>query len=729
MINVHPRKLTKALKACGTLARRVTRPGPEADLSRCTGLLVLFLLLIAYTGNNIYAAPSNLLTRYLEMKLNADGTFTSSTDQSNRIEIDEGDSVTFTGLEKTDGIVRISRPPIVVSNQGGGSTVNIDPSIDICTDLASNYETQNGYPAKNEFTGPMRKGVSGLFSLGPLAKPGNSRSLREVEYQPVIVPGNPVIANHCNIGEPIVDVQGLTPFKRYQLCGDNLHANESMDLTFENPDVDGITIRMNWKDIEIEQDRYDFRRLDLEMTKAVKNGKVFNLDFRSGIYGMPDHEYTSNGGAVTPLEFNTVLTTSIDNCNDLKSYTLPSPMQQSYKDAYETFLIAVIEHVRSKTTWWQALAYFKLSGVNLNTSEAKTAHLCDAKCGFNNHSCATKEWAMADIDVAWTPQKLYAYYREVGNTIFENTLRQKSIGYQLIQNGYPRAVYPDNYFVTDGYDDDTCDDKDLPRFDEQTQTVLDNAQAGLFTTRSGFVNASFDAGKAFVPQHSGLQVNPLDSYQGNNTPHLCAFSQALITDPNSPYYHMASFPYYFSNNLTDDEKKTLWGNLDGPISGCPNKWARREGYEQQLIGWQTNNANGVANPNEVSSALFNATTNSNGIFVELYEERIWEIMRTRGSGSTAAPVSNDPNATFHDYAKNLHSWSEEFHARRKIVADNDTSQNTYLRDPFPTKYTHRFTEDLAPGERVAYFFVSPYKCEHGALRSANRVGEIIVTGK
>ncbi|MFQ5528626.1 MAG: hypothetical protein ACE5GX_20520, partial [Thermoanaerobaculia bacterium] len=459
---------------------------------------------------------------------------------------------------------------------------------------------------------------------------------------------------------------------------------------------------------------------------AVKNGKMFTLDFRSGIHGMPDHEYIDHvptPGFVIPLTFQTVQTTSITYPSCGPYYRFPSPSQQAYKDAYEDFIANVINHVRSNTAWWQALAHFKLSGVNLQTSEAKTAHLCDNDCWVNlgDTACATKIFAQAENispGLGWSPDRLYQYYREVGNTIYEETLHQKSIGFQLIQNGYPRAIQPDNFYVDGGDDGDTSDDGDLPKFDAQTVGVLNRGQNGDFADRTGY-SVDALAGLAFVPQHSGLQTNPDDTYQGKSGMTTCTYNQPIVNDPASDFDGIASFP------LT---APWAWADLDGATSGCPNKWNRREGYQGQITGWQTNNLGGVADLNELSSALFSATTNSNGVFVEIYEELAWLSMHARGTGPSAAPLTDDPSATYYADRKNMHAWSEEMHTRRKWLADNDSTGSPFVEDPYPDSYTHTFSKNLAPGQKEIFRFISPYKCVNGGSSSMQRVGLIEVTG-
>ena len=733
--------------SCG----RVKRGSPALMLAVCLLAPETLPAASPLTGTSVAAvAPVGHLSQpptvfdlpgFHEMALNADGTFTAPATGSNHLQITEGDTVVFTGLERTDGIVR-SRSyiqligerlqPLSTNYEPLGLTLpvpGVDPAdpIDFCADLPLAYDAPGNIPDENEFTGPLRKGVSGIFSLGPMSKPSQTHSFREYDLGPAQpAPGY----NACALGEPVAEAFDPGNGHYYQLCRDNPVSNETMPSTFENPDIDGIIIRMNWKDIETGHDLagngiFDFTQLDRQMAMAVKNGKVFTLDFRSGIYGMPEHEYVDSGGLVTPLQFRTVLTAKVEapNCGTIK--TLPSPSEQAYKDAYEDFLANVIAHLRSNTAWSQALAHVKLSGVNLNTGEGKTAHLCDAACYQSNPgSCATKVWAEAEnisAGLGWSPDRLYQYYREVGNTIFEETLGQKSIGFQLIQSGYPRAIQPDNFFVDgDGpldNDGNDTDDELLPRFDEQTTGILNLGQDGDFADRTAATSDRV-AGKAFVVQHSGLQTNPDDTYQGSDGEHSCNFNQSIITDTADPNFGMAMFP----------APEWTWRDLDNAGSGCPNKWARREGYQGQITGWQTNNSQGVANPDEVSSALFNATTNSDGVFVELYEERLWEIMRLRGTGPSADAVSSDGSATYSGYQKNLHRWSEEMHTRRKWLADNDASNNPYLKDPFPGIHAHTFTKPLAPGETETYWFISPYKCENGGSAALERIGKIVVTG-
>jgi hypothetical protein len=142
------------------------------------------------------------------------------------------------------------------------------------------------------------------------------------------------------------------------------------------------------------------------------------------------------------------------------------------------------------------------------------------------------------------------------------------------------------------------------------------------------------------------------------------------------------------------------------------------------MGFQTNNATGVASPAAVESALWNLTINSNGVFIELYEERLWEIFQLRGAGATALIL--DPGRTSlpfgnpAPFSKNLDTWVNELHDRRKQLV---IAANPNLADPFPTIYEHTFSQPLNWAQ--TYYYINPSKCASSA--SASRVGSITVT--
>ena len=123
----------------------------------------------------------------------------------------------------------------------------------------------------------------------------------------------------------------------------------------------------------------------------------------------------------------------------------------------------------------------------------------------------------------------------------------------------------------------------------------------------------------------------------------------------------------------------------------------RAGVEGQITGFQTNNKKGVANPIELESTLQNAWDNSDAVFVEIYEQRLWEA-------ELAGPVL-DPNGS----GLTIGEWAERFHMRR--LSDWIPGE---LPDPFPLTHQHTFKrKGPAKAERQRLYYINGSKCHTG----------------
>jgi len=178
--------------------------------------------------------------------------------------------------------------------------------------------------------------------------------------------------------------------------------------------------------------------------------------------------------------------------------------------------------------------------------------------------------------------------------------------------------------------DGTSSGGPLPAGSEQTQTIIDNGQAAYHL--------------AFAVQHNGLSTKKADN---------------CLRDMNG--------------------------------IGCPNRWVLQEGKEGQVTGFQTTNETKVATPADVDSALQNELLNSQGIFLELYEERFWEavhqpngVIAPAGSGFT------------------MSQWSDQLRNRRLNLFPA-------LGNPFPTTYAHTFTLPQGLSSQTLYY-VHGAKC-------------------
>jgi hypothetical protein len=635
-------------------------------------------------------AVSACTTPAVTVTVNPDGTFTP-----NPVNIQAGEQIQWLGLSRTDSIVQIG-------------DVSQFPTSDPCGINDNDLDHAFAATDPNEFTGTSRKGVSGIFALGP--------------NEPGVVQKLSTETCTCETLDEPCDPQEVNSLdgNSYKLCPGEGAILGTLDTTWTNPDLTGVVIRINWSGIQIDnQGVIEFRwdDLDREMNKAVANGKLFTLDVRAGKGGTPtwifnDYAGPAAPGPVTPIilkDWASEDTPTRNNCGF--DFKLGSPVATNYRDFYVAMINALAAHVASDSRWFQALAHVKISGANLLSSEARLPKRCyDGDndgvldtIGRDDCLCNTKIW----VDANYTPSGLYEYYRVVGNTIYNAFFQRKSMGFQLIQAGFPRIESATN-FEGDSLQDQQGNNlleppgmtSNDPRGALQTETILQEGREGRFTDPFGALN-DLVAGKLFVAQHSGLARLPDD----DDPAAFC--SQHVAVDPVT---QKALFPI------------AVGTNGDGG-AGCPNKWAVEEGtLHSQIMGFQTHNPSELDGLPGVESALWNLTINSNGIFIELYEQPLWEIFHTRGTGAAAAVI--DPSRTGlagnpAPFSKNLFTWSEELHERRKILVD---TTNPHLRDPFPAFYTHTFSKVIAAPE--TYYYINPSRCL--LTTDPNRVGQITV---
>jgi hypothetical protein len=513
---------------------------------------------------------SSLSAATVTVKVNPDGSFSPSV-----VTIASGDTVEWTLTGPGDSII-----PVNWDGVSSGVCSAVKP-----------YSASD----PNDLTGPMPLAVSGIFSLSP------------IDLGLTVLPAS----STCAGGQPPAGVAGSQ-----MLCHGGL-PGATMDATWQDPSLTGVFIRLLWKDVQIApgtaDSSFDFTILDREVSKAVKNGKVYSLAIRAGDDGTPSWLF-SNG--VTPLQLQ-------DSGDDTEGcgtrMTLGTPTEITYQNHYFDLLRKVAAHIKSRADWYRALAYIKPSGANLLTHENRLPKRCSAGCICNPQVFAQR---------GYTPSALYAFYQAQTN-LLASEFPNKTMVYALIQDGFPRVNNSGGYETSDGSSSGGV----LPGGTEQTQTILNNGQAAH--------------GLKFAVAHNGLQIKKTDN---------------------------------------------CLNNING--LGCPNKWVLQEGLEGQVTGWQTVNSEKVSNPADVESALQNALSNSQGVYVELYEERFWEAV-------------HQPNKFLDPLAsgRTMAQWATAFHNRRRSLFPT-------LGDPFPPTYRHTFTRTQSTGNQI-FYYIHGSKCGIG----------------
>ena len=293
--------------------------------------------------------------------------------------------------------------------------------------------------------------------------------------------------------------------------------------------------------------------------------------------------------------------------------------------------------------------------MNLITDENRLPSRCDPACP---RWCSTETWAK---EGDYRPSELRGFYREQFIQLAED-FPDKDLSYMLIQAGFPLVNevgeylgQPDPIEQLEGKEtqERPCDFPGrglLPSGTQQTECVLKDG----VTLR----------GKRLVVQHNGLGP-------------LCG-------------------------DL----------NQDGEDDCEPNYMAAAKGRQGQIIGFQTNNATGVADPQQLEAAFQNGYCNSKATFFEIYEQRLWEARQLSSTGvldpnagGSLGDCRFTPNAN-----RTIRDWGEMLHERRAA-----RGAELSLDRPFPAM-THRFTFSRTTGgnDSQLYYYMHGSKCADGA---------------
>jgi hypothetical protein len=573
--------------------------------------------------------------------------------------IRENDFVKWVSMEPTDSIVQV---PTV----GAG----VDP----CT-LAEPHGDD-----AFEFTGPDRRGVPGLWIRGPN---NLQQALEEIPFTG---------AETCDC-EPSC---GFIEADDWKLCPGQSGVQYIMDISWTPDWVAGGLVVLDWDQVETASDVYDWTILDHELNNAVDNGKSLKIAIVAGT-GTPSWVFDTAYEVVVKDDNDSNPGASGDCGTD---FSVGSPSDDVYRAIFNDLMTDMATHVKTDDAWYNALTVITMGGLNNVTDEMKLPKACcDGDCNeqggpvqpdgrldgtfgglFTDECiCNTKVWAEA----GYTPDELYEYYN-VHTAAIQAAFPDKDMSLMLIQSGWPRVIAgsPPNFIGDHLLDTDGvtpllvggtgADNGAIPGAADQLEEIIADCQGTW--------------GNLCIVAHNGLRAYPTDIGQVGN-----CNQEAEITGSN-PW--SAVFPLVQSPRGDDP-------------SSCPNKWAVLAGrgnaeHGPYFQGMQTNNeTNGIDDPESLESTLVNAVLNTNSIYVEAYEKRLWELLRVTGGGD----VDIDPTRTPPLTSKTPNEWAAEFQERREFF---DSTEGP----AFPTTYNVQFTE---PG---TYYYYNPRRCgagKHGKI--------------
>ena len=704
-----------------------------------------------------------------------DGSFFPSTTS-----IQEGDSVVFMGPVAGTFAPGLSTTFSVVRTKLADINANV-----ACMTTTKRYDIDHDDPElDNELTGPLHRGSSGIFALGPEDATGFFEGPSADDCAQIGGAAGAAPPLHSEEWAQYPEESELPSGFATKLCrkvgkrsqkATTTNSPYVLQSTWDDPDISGAAIRINWRSLYTSTLSPDgttetivpnYTVLDTELDNASRRGKQVFLVIPAGD-GIPpwifdDYVPSCSEEGCTPASTIVATETGISpksvmpvktkdfgtdgtglppdgNCGYEKN--MGSPADDAYTSAMLTMIGKVAEHVRASTLRYQALGSFKITGLNFLTGETRLPNRCldpladvsQATCFCNTHIWAKQfdapvyAYQTVPPDQAplvrgggYTTEAAKNFLNTVQNKIFAELGRRKTMHYMLIQDGLPQ-VFDATHYATEaaavGSNQGYVDANGAIKFDQQTVDILANGRIGAFheiNANGSPVSVEPDgAGALFSPMHAGLKGVPVDAAGLNDCPQRQ--STTLVGDK---YEANLREPFTYSTDLSDE---TSYGF---PKSGCPNKWAVREGYEGQIIGFQTSNE--VTTPDQLSSALWNGTLNSNMVFLEAYEHVLWYARQEKLGGSFALSTSAAGYAADPSMQKSLTAWSAELHKRRRIISTYTRStKNPHLSDPYPRSYKFAFRKDLAPGEVETIYFVNPAaRC----LSGTNHYGTINITG-
>lgn len=517
---------------------------------------------------------------------------------------------------------------------------------DLCSQIKAYGTTPN-----NEFGGPIVKGQSGVFSLAPF------------EYGSEEFPTLPNGA--CEDGTPGMPLDLAAPTVGPFLCtqtGDPEWYGKSREATWQSDDLKGVFIRLNWSDLQPSKTGpYKFAALDREVEQAVRYSKLYSLTIKAGAEGTPPWIFATEPPDPTtptvpgrPITDPTVtggvprVIVDVNEEGDSCGWkSLGNPGNKSYQRLYNDMLTAVATHLKTNAEWYRRLAYIKPSGANASSAEWRLPNGCKSvavgpDCG-GVPSCNNHIWHAA----GYTQAGLEAFH-SAQLAVIARQFPGKTMSYQLIHAGFPRANAaggPDCWM--DSAHNFVCAAGFLPGDTptSQTESLLAHGRATYILD--------------FAVQHNGLGGEPA----------VC---------PGVPF-----------SPGTD---------------GCPNWWAwdagnrpLSPGASGQITGYQTSNPKQVTTGDQLQDIFENLYNNSDGVFLEIYEEVLWRASNTNGGvlRNGVAPAG-----------RTIRQWSNELDVRRRAGWPTAT---TLL--PSPTPITHRFvfTRNASP-QIQTYTYVHSNKC-------------------
>ena len=684
----------------------------------------------------------------------ADGNVSAGIAKATELSVRAGDVMMFRSLSPQDAIIEVNSRGLT------GAQLCSDNNLPAGTahPVVAQAPLPSSHYAANELSGPYRAYPAGSYALsvgsdacGYVEKTSACLSPNE-QLSATQVNAAGKTENLCSISPLLMSVADPTkpannPPRENPACV----RGKVLDTTWSDPAVQGVFLRLDWKDLNTAYGVYNWTALDRELVSAVRHGKTVTVGVRVGGNSIPDWAFDTGDVSLGAIK-KVVLKDwgsggdALPNGNCGFDYAVASPSDLAFRKLFKKMIADMGSHMRDDQRRFSVLAGVKITGMGMATLENRLPSRCNiavkntalGDTGTQGHIISMSTTSLAnpvfdpkyslstDPSVArikdvsqcvcnaqvlqfagYRPSTLQAFYAEVEATIHENFGYKQKI-FMNISDGFPQigeggrflgdhlkppiltsTLQAGQTVLTYGalFGSPARSPIDIPGGSDTTAAIVADARAGVFA-----------GGDATAGRSIGLENAALDVAGFSKQPNQgIRCNQQVGITLTGDFAGSAAFPIAAGTRI------------DATGAGCPNQMATTEGVSyDKVTGFQV--VNTLVDSNDMDSALWNMTLNTNALFFEPYETDAWRARKQSAlnpggvfsispSVKTETATSNYASAT----AKSGATWNNLLLARAKAFSADPNRNNLYQVNPFASEYS---VPIVSASASTRYFFNS-----------------------
>ncbi|MEO8147281.1 MAG: beta-galactosidase [Bacteroidia bacterium] len=175
-----------------------------------------------------------------------------------------------------------------------------------------------------------------------------------------------------------------------------------------NPDITSVTLYAWWMDMNPAKDKYDWSRLDGEMSRYMAAGKNIGIMMAAGARS-PAWIYNEGVRHFTVVEFN--------HNGKGKKFENEQPViyDKAYVDLFVTFIRAMAAHMKQQK-YWSNVTHVSINGINRTTAELRLPAQVEMKKGDEQSTDAVALWKTND----YTPAKVIQAFKDITTVVAQS---------------------------------------------------------------------------------------------------------------------------------------------------------------------------------------------------------------------------------------------------------------------------------------------------------------------